>query len=118
MGKLTAEKIIEILNEAAEERDEFKNSFGYYDEFNSVELGLGESESVHHDREGGSYDTDVQVIHFKDHDVYVSLSGYYSSQEGSTWDGEFQVVYPKQKVITVYETDNSTFYGPIVFHDK
>lgn len=115
--KLTGEQIIDILNKHdAELQSGIKNAFGYFDGFNSIgiELGLGKSESVYHDREGCDYDTDVQVIHFKEHNVYISLSGYYSSQEGTNWDGEFKVVYPKTKTITVYEEDPHTCYGPII----
>lgn len=118
MKKLTGDQIIEILNDNEDTGNEegLKTGFGHNDEdiFNSVELGLGKSESVYYDRQGSSYDTMVQVIYFKDHDVYISLSGYYSSQEGTEWDGDYQQVYAKTKMITVYEADPLTFYGPII----
>lgn len=119
--KLTGEQIIKILDEKEDEVEDggLKSAFGNFgnsldDEFNSVKLGLGESESVHCDREGSSYDTMVQVIYFKDHDVYISLSGYYSSRDGTEWDGDYKQVYSKTKMITIYEPDSSTFYGPII----
>ena len=117
---MKAEDIIKILKEQEEkDGDEFKNAFGNNcdddgDEFNAEEIGLGKSEMVHSDREGSSFDTMVTVQHFKDHNIYISLSGYYSSQEGTTWDGDFKQVYPKTKTITVYEPDPLTFYEPIV----
>lgn len=113
---MKAEDILKILNEQAEKSDDFKSGFGHDDDdiFKPAELGLGKTEQVHNDREGGDYDTMVTVQHFKDHNVYISLSGYYSSQEGTTWDGDFKQVFPKQKTITVYEPDPLTFYEPIV----
>lgn len=117
MAKLTGDHIIKILQEQADDNDDLKNNFGHNDlAFKSIviDLGLGETESVHSDREGSSYDTMVTVQHFKDHNVYISLSGYYSSQNGTEWDGDFKQVYPKTKMITVYETDPHTFYGPII----
>lgn len=34
---------------------------------------------------------------------YFRKSGFYSSYEGFTWDGDFYEVKPQEKVITVYE---------------
>lgn len=97
MDKLTSTQIIEILNEKISEEN-----FGY-GEFVSKEIGLGESEDVFEERTGGDYDVMMKVVHFKDHDVYISLTGYYASHSGTEWDGEYKEVFPKTKTITVYE---------------
>lgn len=97
MEKLTGAQIIDILTEKTE-----LEKFGY-GEFNSVEIGLGESEEVFGQRTGGDYDVMMKVVHFKDHDVYISLTGYYASHSGTEWDGEYKEVRPKEKTITVYE---------------
>jgi hypothetical protein len=33
----------------------------------------------------------------------VRKEGYYASYDGSTWDGAFEIVEPREKTITVYE---------------
>ena len=33
----------------------------------------------------------------------VRKEGYYASYDGSTWDGDFAIVEPREKMITVYE---------------
>lgn len=46
------------------------------------------------------------VKYFPDHDVYIRVDGYYSSYNGTDfngWDGDCKEVRPKQKTITVYE---------------
>jgi hypothetical protein len=34
---------------------------------------------------------------------FFRMDGYYASYDGSTWDGEFYEVRPREKTITVYE---------------
>jgi len=54
--------------------------------------------------EGRGEDWNV-VKYFVDHDVYISLDGYYSSYDGTDFYGfELEEVFPKEKTITVYET--------------
>ena len=46
------------------------------------------------------------VKYFPDHDVYIRVDGYYSSYNGTDfngWDDDCKEVRPKQKTITVYE---------------
>ena len=46
-----------------------------------------------------------KIYYFEDLDCYIKLDGWYSSYSGSNeWeDGEFSIVEPKEKTITVYE---------------
>lgn len=44
------------------------------------------------------------VVHFTDHDVYLKITGWYSSYNGYNFsDGEFQECRPKEKTIIIYE---------------
>lgn len=46
------------------------------------------------------------VKYFKDHDVYIKVTGWYSSYNGTdfeSWDEACSEVRPQQKTITVYE---------------
>jgi hypothetical protein len=46
------------------------------------------------------------VKYFKDHDVYIKVTGWYSSYDGTdfeSWDEACSEVQPQQKTITVYE---------------
>ncbi len=47
------------------------------------------------------------VVHyFKDHDIYIQTTGFYSSNDGTSFEGyedECSEVKPKEKTITVYE---------------
>ena len=49
---------------------------------------------------GGEYVE--RVFQFEDSDLFVKITGYYYSYEGTTYDGIEQVA-PQQKTITVYE---------------
>lgn len=66
--------------------------------------GFGQCEIVysHGGYEGGG-DYAERVVHFKDHNVFIQITGYYSSYDGTTWDGTWKEVAPKEKTITVYE---------------
>ncbi len=99
MEKLTGKEIIEKLK-ANMSLDNF--AWGSYD---SVELGLGESEEV--EQKGGEGEGDVwfSIKYFKEHDVYIKIRGYYSSHIGTdfySWN-EVTEVKPAQRTITIYE---------------
>lgn len=97
----TYEQIISVLKEKLDD----VSSFAYQD-YDSQELGLGEVKQIeqHGGEEQGSDWYSVQ--HFIDHDIYIKVSGYYSSYEGTDfsdgWDSCEQVT-PQQRTITVYE---------------
>jgi len=74
----------------------------------STFLGLGEIEEVEQHGGEGEGDSWYSVKYFKDHDVYIRISGYYQSYDGTTFDqGYGEEVFPKQKMITVYESTKS-----------
>jgi hypothetical protein len=52
--------------------------------------------------EGGG-DYAMKVFLFKAHNIYIKVTGFYSSYNGTDWDGTFTEVFPQQKTITVYE---------------
>ena len=67
-------------------------------------LGLGEI--VHTEQVGGEGEGDHwhQVWYFKDHDVYIKITGNYSSYHGTDfYDGYGVEVKPVAKTITVFE---------------
>lgn len=47
-----------------------------------------------------------RVFHFPKHDIYIKLSAWYSSGEGTSfdsWEDDCSEVKPHEKTITVYE---------------
>jgi len=99
MEKLTGEQIIQ---KAKEFYDSQVGDFAYGP---SKDIA-GEVEEV--DRTGGEGKGEdwTRTYHFKDHDVYIKVSGWYTSHYGTDfgdWDDAIKEVSPKQKTITVYE---------------
>lgn len=101
MEKLTFEQIMAVLKEKIDGVSEFA-----YEDYKKEELELGEIEEVDHYGGEDCGSTWYSVQHFKDHDVYIRVDGYYSSYEGTDfydgWDC-CKEVKPQQKTITVYE---------------
>lgn len=67
-------------------------------------LGLGKVVEI--DQYGGEGQGDhwYSVKHFVDHDVYIKITGHYSSYHGTDfYDGYGKEVKPKEKTITVFE---------------
>lgn len=64
---------------------------GNVEEVNSIGGGEGEGDYVE------------RVYHFKDHNVYIKITGFYSSYNGTDWGEHFREVKPKEKVVTVFE---------------
>ena len=94
------QEILEKLRENIDSVSDF--AFGDYD---SKKLGLGEIKEVEQFGGEGQGDTWYSVKYFKDHDVYLKVSGYYQSYDGTDFSGWGCVkeVTPTQKTITVYE---------------
>jgi len=77
-------------------------------DFDSEELGLGICKHISEADSGGEDEgSDWQrVYHFVEHDVYVKVTGYYQSYNGTEfYDGWgcLSEVKPSQRTITVYE---------------
>lgn len=80
------------------------NGWEFADEIDDHEV-FGKSELV---EEEGGYEGAGEYVsrvrHFIDHNVYIRIEGFYSSYNGTDWDGhEYEEVKPAQKTITVYE---------------
>ena len=68
-------------------------------------LGLGKMVEVDSYGGEGQGDTWYSVKHFVDHDVYIRVDGYYTSYDGTSFDGGWTCcseVKPVEKTITVY----------------
>jgi hypothetical protein len=93
---------IEILEKLKKENEsiediaygDFSEEFGKIEE---VDRGGGENKGSHWYR----------VYHFVDHNVYLQVTGYYQSYDGTDFHagwGSCSEVTPKKKEIIVYET--------------
>src|SRR6266404_8450601 len=82
---------------------------GEYDPPNNVVPGLGTVTLEEHF--GGEGQGDHAHLVFRVHCLtdteewlkYYQVDGYYSSYEGTDWDGDLYQVTPRQKTITVFE---------------
>ena len=106
MEKLNFQQILEIVKQKLDPDNDGSGVEEFaYEDYDHEELGLGEIEEV--EQEGGMDEGSnwTSVKHFKDHDVYICVSGFYSSGNGTDFDGWFDCteVRPTQKTITVYE---------------
>ena len=99
--KKTYKEILEILKEKLDSVDNFA-----YEDYNDSDLGLGKIKEIHSEggEEQGSHWESVK--YFVDHDVYISVVGYYTSYNGTDfydgWDS-CQEVRPIEKIVTFYE---------------
>ena len=100
MEKKSFSEIIEVLKEKIERVSCFA-----HEDYDKEDLGLGEIREVHQEggEEQGSHWESVK--YFKDHDVYIKITGYYTSYHGTDFDGweDCIEVTPQSKVIIVYE---------------
>lgn len=71
----------------------------------AVEAELGKWEEVPAGSRGGEDEGSSyrRVFHFVDHDVYVAVTGYYTSYDGTEYDDDFTEVRPVVKEVTVFE---------------
>lgn len=93
---MTASKIIELLKENEVSGYEFEETL-------SEEI-YGKNEIVHEEGncEGGGEYSEL-VRYFKDHNVYIKLTGTYYSYNGTDWNDDYHEVKPVEKTIIVYE---------------
>lgn len=99
MSKLTAQEIIDKAKEQCNKVSQF--AYGDFDENLA-----GECEQV--DSTGGEDRGSYWSVtyHFKDHDVYLKVTGYYQSHHGTDFDDGWDCVKevkPTKKTITIYE---------------
>lgn len=72
--------------------EEMKKAFGTVSVVKGASTG-GEDE-------GSAY---RRVLNFEDQGVFIAITGYYTSYDGTEWDNYFTHVTPREKTITVYE---------------
>lgn len=94
---MTATEIIEKLKEEYD-----VNYFPYELENDTKTWGDVEEVDSQGDYEGGG-DFAMKVLFFKDHNVYIRQTGFYSSYNGTDWNDDYREVFPKEKTITVFE---------------
>lgn len=95
---MTVQQILETIEESGIGISDFA-----YGEFDSPD-GVGDWEEV--DQVGGEGEGDHwhSVKYFKDHNVYIKTTGYYSSYSGADfYDGYGKEVSPKEETIIVYK---------------
>lgn len=80
------------------------STVAYHDMINPIP-GLGKWKEVDSYGGEGQGETWWTVIHFKEIDTYIKINGFYTSYDGTNFDGwdDLTVVEPRQKTITVYE---------------
>lgn len=68
-------------------------------------LGIGEAINVEHYGGEDMGSTYYDILHFPKHDVYLKVEGYYTSYNGTDYNGweDVSVVVPREKVITIFE---------------
>lgn len=95
---MTTEKLLERLGEIFSEDE----SCFAYEMSNTEEFGEAPIVDEEGDTEGGG-EYSMVVRHFKNLDVYVKQTGFYSSYNGTDWNDDFTIVKPVEKTITVFE---------------
>ena len=101
--KKTFQEILDILKEKCEDG---VSQFAYGD-FDQEEIGLGEIKEVEQHGGEGEGSNWYSVKHFIEHDLYIKVSGWYSSYHGTDfngWEDSCEEVKPQEKTITVYES--------------
>lgn len=96
------QEIVNKLNQLRISKDDFGcenmpnpiEEIGLWVNVESEGGGEGEGENV------------SRVHHFIDQDIFIRLTGYYTSYDGTEYSGEYENVSPEQEVITVYKRLN------------
>lgn len=105
---MESEKLLERFNELIEEHELSESlPWGDYDGTEIISSELGEFKYVLSNKRlsNGDHDTSQTVLHFKEHNVYLSISGYYDSHNGSNFDSEsWFIVYPVEVTYIEYTT--------------
>lgn len=97
--QLTEEEILEKLKTSGVSINEYA-----FESYIPPELGLGEIVEVTQHGGEGEGDNWYTVKLFKDHNIYIKTSGFYSSYNGADFNcGWGKEVKPMEKVVTMYE---------------
>lgn len=95
------QEILETLKQKIKTVDDFAMQ-----DFKVKDLGLGPIKLI--DEKGGEGEGEewYAVFHFKAHDIYIKVNGYYTSYDGTEFEGGWgccNEVTPKKESITVWE---------------
>ena len=99
--KKNYEEILKILKEKINTVSEF-----VYEDYGKTNLKLGVIEVVY--KEGGEGEGEhwERVFHFIDQDIYIKVTGLYTSYNGTSFDEGWdscEEVRPFEKIVTFYE---------------
>lgn len=101
---MSAQEIYDALKEAELSLHQLAEEC-YIEDFD-LDIKLGERDLVEqYDR--GDDSAWWSVIHFKDHNVYLKISGWYRSYSGTRFgcfDDAVEIVEPQQQIITVFKS--------------
>lgn len=98
---MTALQIIEYLKAHLITNDDYgEGELWHYRE--SVGLGTIAVVNSVGDKEGGGEYSEI-VYNFVDYGVYLKITGFYSSYNGTDWNDDWTEVFPQEKMTTVYE---------------
>lgn len=84
----------------------YYSSPGYTAKYEELK-SFGKAKIVHNEGGVDAGSNYVVVFHFPKINMYIRISGYYSSYDGTdydTWDSAVDQVYPKPKVVMTYTT--------------
>lgn len=111
--KLTFDQIVAVLKELEIDPELLDNELwvsGYTREEmdaleEAVSTRLGEYEDVPEGATGGMDEGSgyQRVYLFKDHGVFVAVTGHYNSYSDTSYNDDFEEVHPVTKTVTVYE---------------
>lgn len=103
---MTAEEIIEILKKYEVRVEDFAYDDIQEDLEDTIKVETGEWKEINQYGGEGQGDTWYSIKHFPKHNVYIKVSGYYSSYNGTdfgNWKNSCKGVIPVQKTIIDYE---------------
>lgn len=98
---MTPEQVLETLKTGLEAETK---TLGFED-FDPIELGLGEYKIVHKTGGEDKGSNWSKVFHFPDHNSYIKVVGYYQSYSGTEfeeWDEAVGIVTPKEVTVIKY----------------
>lgn len=100
------EEYYENLPEEEADYDEPIDNFAYDEGGRVLNEEIGWMKEVHQEGGSGQGEHWESVKHFPKHDIYIQITGFYTSGNGVEFDGwedDCAEVKPQKKTITVYE---------------
>jgi hypothetical protein len=103
------QKILEVLKEKFRNVSDFAYNYPHHlseSDKEALSQTVGEFTEVSQYGGEGQGDTWYSVKYFPKHDIYIKVDGWYTSYDGTDfdgWDDACSEVRPIEKTITVYE---------------